>query len=40
LSEEGVLSIGPAVSTMAGHEQLAAHQQAMLLRLKAINSKS
>ncbi len=39
LSEEGVLSIGRTVSTMAFHEQLTAHQQAMLLRLNAITSK-
>ena len=36
LSEEGILSIGPAVCTMAAHEQLAAHQQAMQIRLNAL----
>lgn len=37
LTEEGIQSIGHAVETMAAHEQLQAHKNAMTLRFKPIN---
>lgn len=37
LTEEGIQSIGHAVETMAAHEQLQAHKNAMTLRFKPFN---
>jgi len=37
LSEEGIISIGNAVETMAEAEQLYAHKNAMTLRLGAVS---
>ena len=39
LSPEGILSIGPAVETMADNEQLHAHCHAMTVRRKFLNDK-
>lgn len=38
LTEEGVRSIGEAVSTMAAGEELVAHQRAMTIRMEAVNN--
>ena len=39
LTEDGILSIGKAVETMAEHEQLIAHKNAMTVRIKELNNK-
>lgn len=38
ISSEGIQHIGPAIEVMATHEQLAAHRQAVTIRLKALQS--
>ena len=37
ITEEGIRSIGRAVETMARHEQLEAHRNAMTVRIKSID---
>jgi histidinol dehydrogenase len=39
LSEEGIISLGSAVETMAEEEQLFAHKHAMTLRLEAVKAR-
>lgn len=39
LSEEGIISLGSAVETMAEEEQLYAHKHAMTLRLEAVKAR-
>ena len=39
LSEEGIISLGSAVETMAEEEQLFAHKHAMTLRLEAVRAR-
>ena len=39
LSEEGIISLGSAVETMAEEEQLYAHKHAMTLRLEAVRAR-